>query len=373
MILVDKQVCNEIRLRIKAYKLFLMLLSAMIMLCGCLTIPENQQSEIQYPEIYAPNIQKQGALSLSENELKIADALYTILSQWISSSIYLELPELLSFEDSIVQVVYYQGYDWHEADRPDTTLLELAPEGITCIVRVPSASGRELAPDKAIYYSFCLGRNSDGKYNTEVYHSYASGGKSIDEYFSYRSDYLHPSPENIAEFEFHFPARDSTPDNFFDDGYIDNGNEKPEINENLGTGNEETKIYNENLETWIGEYSFTEIWESLAHELPTGLMLYSIRVNINEGGYYAEMYIDGHMTMKRLKARVIGNEEFIKLIFKTYLPDNMNFVIEPYKEGDLLLCFKRDNAEIITRWGALTPALPENSQEGVYFTKTDDK
>ena len=140
----------------------------------------------------------------------------------------------------------------------------------------------------------------------------------------------------------------------------------------VGFGDEKPEIDTEKLDKWIGEYTFTEFWEPYAHELPVGLMVYSITVNIKDSAYYAEVYIDGNMTMKRLKARVTGSEEFIELVFENYLPDNMNFVIEPYKEGDLLLRLKRNNIEITTQWGALTPVLPENNQEGVYFLKTDD-
>jgi len=140
---------------------------------------------------------------LDEDEQNIAEALSTILSRWIDSGNYGELPELVSFEDSVVQVTFFHGYKWHESDIPYTDLLELAPEGITCIIRIPSSLGHERGQYEANYYVFCLGRRQDGAYYTEKYQFYAIGVDSI-EILSGYSD-MNPSVDSFNEFEFYFP------------------------------------------------------------------------------------------------------------------------------------------------------------------------
>jgi len=77
-------------------------------------------------------------------------------------------------------------------------------------------------------------------------------------------------------------------------------------------------------------------------------------------------FIDGYQTLERNLARVIGDENSIRFEFLDYLPENM---YEPYKKGDILLQFKKENSKIITIWGKIGPLLLENRKPGVYFEK----
>lgn len=115
------------------------------------------------------------------------------------------------------------------------------------------------------------------------------------------------------------------------------------------------------LETWTGDYTFEE------YALPDQNMFYSISVYKENASYYAEINIDGFQTMERLKAKVVGNETSIDLLFDSYLPDNM---IDAYKDGDHLLSLERTGSKLFTKWVEIEPMLPDNNvTSGEYFEK----
>lgn len=108
---------------------------------------------------------------LAGDESKIADVLLCLIRAIVGFELrYPECPELLSFSNSIVEVEYVNAYIWREADRPNLTLLELEPEGITCFIRVPIMIGY-----RAEAYVFNLGLNVDDYYAVEFYDRYVIG------------------------------------------------------------------------------------------------------------------------------------------------------------------------------------------------------
>ena len=134
----------------------------------------------------------------------------SILSGWMDSmdDDFIERPETYWFEGAVVQVTYYLGYTWHPADRPNLKLLEMAPEGITCYVRVPSPEEESTiqfrTPD---YYIFCLGKSIEGTYITDYYQFFDTGADSLDELWLFRSECSRPYPESLNTFQFYFPNR----------------------------------------------------------------------------------------------------------------------------------------------------------------------
>lgn len=108
------------------------------------------------------------------------------------------------------------------------------------------------------------------------------------------------------------------------------------------------------LESWVGKYTFSE------YAPPDQNMFYRIQIFKDKDGYYAEIYIDGFQTLERLRAKVSGDRNSIKLLFDKYLPgSNHDF----YNKGDILLHFKRENSRIYTYWGEITPMLA-NTESG---------
>ena len=112
------------------------------------------------------------------------------------------------------------------------------------------------------------------------------------------------------------------------------------------------------LETWIGEYSFSE------YAPPNQNMFYLVTIYSEGNNFFAQFSIDGFQRIERLSAKVSGDSNSIYFEFLTYLPDNM---LEPYEEGDILLSFKKTDSKLITSWEKLQPLLFENREAGEYF------
>jgi hypothetical protein len=100
------------------------------------------------------------------------------------------------------------------------------------------------------------------------------------------------------------------------------------------------------LDSWVGNYSYSECNE------PDQNMFYEIEIYKDNSIYYARMYVDGFQTMMRMKAKVMGNERTIKLVFDSYLKDN---TYDTYSKGDILLRLKRDGETLYTTWEKIQP------------------
>ncbi|HEY9062691.1 MAG TPA: DUF5991 domain-containing protein [Pseudobacteroides sp.] len=109
------------------------------------------------------------------------------------------------------------------------------------------------------------------------------------------------------------------------------------------------------LETWVGGYSFSEFVP------PDQNMIYGISIFKEEGNYYADISIDGFQTIERLRAKVDGNKNSIKLRFDKYLPDNR---FEPYEVGDILLSFEKSGSDLDTFWGKIEAIDKNNKKSG---------
>ena len=120
----------------------------------------------------------------------------------------------------------------------------------------------------------------------------------------------------------------------------------------------------ENLDNWIGTYHFYEYGGNYIN------MDYRIFIFKENQQYFADIFIDGHMTMVRDRAEVTGNAESIKLTFIKKYPDGDD---ESYHIGDLLMSFRYQDSTLYTDWGELEPMLLENNDSGVYFEKVSDE
>ncbi|MDP4095090.1 MAG: DUF5991 domain-containing protein, partial [Bacillota bacterium] len=67
------------------------------------------------------------------------------------------------------------------------------------------------------------------------------------------------------------------------------------------TGNKENAPASLSLESWVGDYMFSE------HADPDENMFYSITVYKQDTVYYAQISIDGFQTLKRLQAKAYGD------------------------------------------------------------------
>lgn len=125
----------------------------------------------------------------------------------------------------------------------------------------------------------------------------------------------------------------------------------------------------ENLDSWIGEYTFHE---SIDATESTPFMFMDYRIEIYkglEGEYYANISINGQTTAAAGKAKVCGDEKQIELIFLEYLPDHMGGGFSDEENG-VLIRFEKAGDELYTYWGEIAPMLYANEITGkVYFKK----
>ncbi len=125
----------------------------------------------------------------------------------------------------------------------------------------------------------------------------------------------------------------------------------------------------EDLDSWIGEYTFHE---SIDATESTPFMFMDYRIEIYkglEGEYYANISINGQTTAAAGKAKVCGDEKQIELIFLEYLPDHMGGGFSDEENG-VLIRFEKAGDELYTYWGEIAPMLYANEITGkVYFKK----
>lgn len=143
-----------------------------------------------------------------------------------------------------------------------------------------------------------------------------------------------------------------------------------ELNEERGM--KQANEMNSPLDSWIGEYEFHENIGS-AEEPPFMFLDYKIKIYKDASqSYYANILIDGQTTAASGKAKVIGNEKWIDLIFLEYLPDHISGGF-PNKEDSILISFERVDGMLLTYWGEILPMLYDNEEPGrIYFEKVKE-
>jgi len=123
----------------------------------------------------------------------------------------------------------------------------------------------------------------------------------------------------------------------------------------------ETLEKSENLDIWLGEYSYFAEQNPFDDEHPTFMCDYHITIFKEENIYFAKIEIDGWMVSTRILAKIVGNEKYIDLFYEKDLESKAN----DCKIGDRLLSFARRYEDIIyTYWGELDKMETEH-----YFEK----
>ncbi|MCK9478436.1 MAG: DUF5991 domain-containing protein [Firmicutes bacterium] len=117
-----------------------------------------------------------------------------------------------------------------------------------------------------------------------------------------------------------------------------------------------------NLGCWVGVYSFAEFVP------PDQNMFYrfAIKKDVDADCFCAIIHIDGFQTLTRTKAKVLGDQRKIELVFDSYLPENIFY---PYKEGDVLLSLEKSGEKLITHWGMVKSIICDNPKTGEYLQK----
>ena len=125
----------------------------------------------------------------------------------------------------------------------------------------------------------------------------------------------------------------------------------------------------ENLDNWLGKYSYGE--ENPSPDDIRGFGINEIvKISKSNGKYYAEILENGYQQGTHMKALVQGTSLKIDFIFEEYFADNM--FDTGFKKGDLLLRFETKDDKLLTWWGTIEPAYYKNFVQGKeYFQYLD--
>ena len=137
-----------------------------------------------------------------------------------------------------------------------------------------------------------------------------------------------------------------------------------EINASLGANQED-------LSCWEGIYTFFE--SDQVDDGPYLSMDYNLCVYSEDGKYYADFTMDGHLTAKHLRAQVYGDEEWVSFVFLKELEGNA-FSWDESKGNTVLFSLRRENDVIYTYWGDIAAQVYKDNQISgrVYWEKVEE-
>lgn len=123
----------------------------------------------------------------------------------------------------------------------------------------------------------------------------------------------------------------------------------------------------EEAKDWSGTYEFTESTGANPTEGPNFFTGYKLTLTKEHGIYDALIDVDGHMTLVRIKAHAVEDENGLAVIFDAYRPENQG---SGYTKGDVLftLGVANDN-ELKIDWQQMKPSLPITDVNASYFVK----
>lgn len=134
-------------------------------------------------------------------------------------------------------------------------------------------------------------------------------------------------------------------------------------NESFEPSNNSTKNNDQSLESWVGDYIYTESINSKGYT-----KFYEVYISKENNNYSAKIKTDdGEVGVySYIQAKVNGDSNHIDFIFCDYLPDETN-TNKPYNLGDNLLSFTKTDTGISTHWGKIVPTNDINKLDGTYF------
>ena len=134
-------------------------------------------------------------------------------------------------------------------------------------------------------------------------------------------------------------------------------------NESSEPSKDRTKNNDQSLESWVGDYIFTENISSKDYA-----KFYEVFISKEDNNYIAKIKTDdgGAGVYSYIQAKVNGDINHIEFTFCDYLPDETN-TNKPYNLGDNLLSFIKTDTGISTHWGKIVPTNDINKVDGTYF------
>lgn len=122
----------------------------------------------------------------------------------------------------------------------------------------------------------------------------------------------------------------------------------------------------EDLVGWVGQYSFAEIISPVG-EPPTATLSYGISIYQMGTGFFAAMSVVGYGATQSMMTTVEGDATTVTLYFNSFI--GANPWKKSYNPGDALVTLSVDDkGKVITTWGTMKPAMPENATPTTMFT-----
>lgn len=134
-------------------------------------------------------------------------------------------------------------------------------------------------------------------------------------------------------------------------------------NDELPKPSKETmKNNDQSLDSWVGDYIFTEYINSKDYT-----KFYEVSISKeNNNNYNAKIKTDDKGVYSHIQAKIKGDTNHIDFVFDNYLPNETN-TNKPYNLGDNLLSFIKTDTGISTHWGKIAPTNDINKVDGKYF------
>ena len=123
------------------------------------------------------------------------------------------------------------------------------------------------------------------------------------------------------------------------------------------------------LQEWVGAYEMSESAPGYGSDVGR---LYTVQIYKQGDNYYTDITILGFQMYVYMQAMVKGNEEKIDMFLIQYFDSEIPMT-KYFKEGELLLSFKKEGKEMYTIWGAVQSIFPEQQTPGIYFQKEGEK
>lgn len=124
------------------------------------------------------------------------------------------------------------------------------------------------------------------------------------------------------------------------------------------------------IDPWLGKWEFVESWPTIDRS-GVEVVRYELTIKREGGKLVADLDMDGHMTLRRIRADCAPVGNGINVVFSESRQDDRNW--SHFVKGDVLFRLERSQKGILAVWRILRPTVPEHEKAGIYFKRTSER
>ena len=124
------------------------------------------------------------------------------------------------------------------------------------------------------------------------------------------------------------------------------------------------------IDSWLGKWEFVESWPTIDRK-GVEFVQYELILRRESGKLVCDLDMDGHMTLRRIRADCVTVGNGINVVFSESRQDDQNG--SHLVKGDVLFRLERSQKGILTVWRKLRPTVPEHDKTGIYFKRTSER